>query len=631
MPNLIYVTYADNGRGEPLENLKEEYEKINDFFMPLDAKSYLKFRGEEDATTEGILQVFEQYGGQIELFHFSGHANGQALGLMEGLGNANGLAQLLDDNKDAKGNQMLRLVFLNGCATAGQVAVFQRAGVPAIIATSTEVFDAVAATFSKAFYKALTERKKTIKEAFRYAEGVIKATLDGNFSCEIKRDLVHETIDGPHDLLPWGLYILDEGSTGGDWRLPWRAEKVALQYLSVVKEELNANIYMLNILPRICEVNKDIVSNDLEEYRNGERIKKDSSNYLRAIVKNFPWIIGSQIGLLAEKDKPNKERLEQLFSVYKISCQFIYYILLADSWRQKKTGKWKINEEQNFLEYPKNAEGLKKLDFSARILEVYQFVMANDGTFFSPEMAEFCRILSDEKSELYQVNKFLKEEQEILLNGGSINFVKVCEKIEVAISIFLSELAFLVGYSVFTVRDIVLDYMHTEPLSYDFTWKKLNGESGGGLQMNRDAQNRKKEQHSNTKSIIFSHSESDLSHALPLSPFIIDKNAFTGDDLAEIFLFAYEEGDHYYYYSIKHDFFDSIKGGKGFDLIDTSKTLEDFKEGTAYDQSENALDQLPFLRNVIHRTSTEIFNPLIEQHRRFKSEFTPHQNPLVDE
>jgi CHAT domain-containing protein len=94
---------------------------------------------------------------QVQIFHYGGHANGSALQLEQGAGNAQvasstGLAQLLGQQTE------LKLVFLNGCATQGQVELLLKSGVKAVIATSVPINDMMAVEFAEQFYQSLTNQ-----------------------------------------------------------------------------------------------------------------------------------------------------------------------------------------------------------------------------------------------------------------------------------------------------------------------------------------------------------------------------------------------------------------------------------------------------------------------------------------
>lgn len=112
---------------------------------------------------------------RLSLVHYGGHADGKTL-LFEdrkrgvNATSARSIAEFLATLR------ALKLVVLNGCSTDGQVAALLDRGVPAVVATSTEIKDDVATQFAKRFYLALAA-SATIADAFTQASSAVKASL----------------------------------------------------------------------------------------------------------------------------------------------------------------------------------------------------------------------------------------------------------------------------------------------------------------------------------------------------------------------------------------------------------------------------------------------------------------------
>ena len=105
------------------------------------------------------------------IFHFGGHANGSMLALDDGSGGSaaahgNGLAGYLGRQRG------LVLVFLNGCSTVKLVRRLRDAGVKAVVGTTHEIDDRVAAEFATQFYTEL--RELPLNQAFQRAEDAIR-------------------------------------------------------------------------------------------------------------------------------------------------------------------------------------------------------------------------------------------------------------------------------------------------------------------------------------------------------------------------------------------------------------------------------------------------------------------------
>ena len=630
MANIVFIAYANSpDTDRHLPALEGEHDALKGQFMPLDSKEYIKLVRAENSSTAEFLQVLGLYSGQIALLHFSGHAGAKAIELADGAGNASGMGQILSGNlKDGK--QQLRLVFLNGCATAGQVKAFHDAGVPAVIATSVPVFDRIAARFSEAFYRALTN-KKSIAEAFNFAVGELKFLGGEIASIELRGPVSISHDDG--EVLPWGLYPRPGDQDAIHWHLPYSRESgLSGQLHADIQTRAANNKHIVRVLDPMCRVNKDIVPNYLVQIVNGQERPVDPSRYLDAVIENFPWVIGSQIRLLRQKTQLGRDRLEHLISTYIISSQVACYLLLSDCWQQKVQNGWALAATPDFVPHPKSAEELKNMDFCKRLLDIYGFMRSRKSAFFAPELGEFCQKLADPGQLLHKANHALTELRQQLAQNAPGDWAASCERAEKALAVFLSELAFLAGYHFLTVRNISLDFAYTKPLAYDLEMGKLNALAADSLSIYQDSGYRRKERYANSKSIIMTPNEHDLQFSLSLAPFMIDPNTYLQDPLPRLFLFAYAEEARYYYYSVDHDFFTAIAGGKGFDLIHTEWCREDFKDGeTDISDSEDEGDWLddPFPSGAtpVLPAKTPIFTLLEEQHARFRSDFVPHQNP----
>jgi len=119
------------------------------------------------ATQADLETHFDLLRNDLRLFHFSGHAGPHAIQLNRdyhtaALSFAEGLSRLVGV---APG---LRLVFLNGCSTEGQVQTFLDQGIPAVIATTKPLLDQYAVDFARRFYQNFTRRnsKMTLQQAF---------------------------------------------------------------------------------------------------------------------------------------------------------------------------------------------------------------------------------------------------------------------------------------------------------------------------------------------------------------------------------------------------------------------------------------------------------------------------------
>ncbi len=201
-----------NDQDDYLPKLDQEEEQVYESLMTRHDAGDIELFTLRRAKLDSIFQHLNRFGDRVAVFHYAGHADGTALQLEDGAGQAAGLAMKLSQLNN------LQVVFLNGCSTRAQVAGLKEAGVGAVIATSAKINDDWALYFSIQFYAALATRS-TIEQSFVSAVSFLKAKYPvppqglGVFRASFKR-----VPDEPEDALPWGLY----GSTSADlnWQIP---------------------------------------------------------------------------------------------------------------------------------------------------------------------------------------------------------------------------------------------------------------------------------------------------------------------------------------------------------------------------------------------------------------------------
>lgn len=132
-----------------------------------------------NATVDDVLSAFRgrKYRGRIRIFHFGGHASDSLLLFEDKAGHPSGahagsLASYLGKQRG------LVLVFLNGCCTEPQVRRLRQVGVPAVISTTAEIQDTVAAEFAAEFYAELATR--SLREAYETAAHAVRLRSGNN-------------------------------------------------------------------------------------------------------------------------------------------------------------------------------------------------------------------------------------------------------------------------------------------------------------------------------------------------------------------------------------------------------------------------------------------------------------------
>mgnify|MGYP000318408589 CR=1 FL=1 len=211
---IILLTSA-NDQDAYLEYIQKERKVIKKKLEDYEDNNYIRIKYEEDISPQTLVRHFHKYRKEIAIFHFSGHASGTHLQLENAHHQesvyAEGLAAWLGEMPK------LKLVFLNGCATYGQVEQLLAQGVKAVIATSIAINDHKAADFGIHFYTALS-RGETIGQAFINAKNSLKKVNKNTSFSDLNDTRGLRLPPKEIDHFPWGLYRNDDQIL--TWKLP---------------------------------------------------------------------------------------------------------------------------------------------------------------------------------------------------------------------------------------------------------------------------------------------------------------------------------------------------------------------------------------------------------------------------
>lgn len=543
MRPVVVLTFA-NDSDDHLPMLQSESKKLMQVLSPLHDKDVIEVYREESAETDEVVEIFNRFHHRISIFHYAGHANGQQLQLEKGAANANGLAQLFEQQKEH-----LKLVFLNGCATKEQVDRLIQLGVPAVIATSSSISDSKAVEFAEWFYRGLGVWR-TIQSAFDYAVAALTTKHNGIKVPEIHmyRDLASiptKTVDE----MPWGLYFHPDREDILTWTLP---EMPRPKAIFQTKDDFDKNDYLQGILHGMIHFKPSIEESLHDE--EGEPI--DEREYLDIIIKNFPWTIGAQLQKLVsttvqQQAEPYLGRLQQISSTYVVSSQLVLYILLSQIWDEIENGNLKsplalseiINiEEKDYLIFD-------YLD----TFKQYLPLLANNKPFIE-EFSDLAIVLDNKEHEVFKAYHFLESLKEGLFNQriSEAKAQAFCEESEFHLACLLNSLSFFVKYRMITVRDIQLvNHRHKKHVEYLHKMGSLNAYTSNRLSLFREPRPYI-DQYTNSGSIILVKSLKNVEDYLSLSPFVIDKNTFT--DIAQnalnIYIYSFFNNGEYIYHNV---------------------------------------------------------------------------------
>lgn len=580
---LIFLAFANDADAH-LHLLKEESRQLFRALEELDRKEYIKVYREESAQAKDIFDGFTRYKDRVAIFHYAGHANGTHLRLESGAGDARGLAQLMGEQEN------LKLVFLNGCSSKGQVETLFAAGVKAVIATAVKIEDDKAMAFADQFYQAMAHRR-TIGQAFSLAQAYLKTNYGDQAAVNL-RDFVFEDFEALTEgneavAFPWGLYVKAEHRDEIlNWKLPYyRPVNLPKEIMQGISRQFPANKYILQVLDDMGQFHPDIYHRMVEQ-RGEETEKVDASAYPQLIISSFPWPIGSQIRILFVDGwrEFGTQRIQQLLSTYVISSQVLYYILLSDFWEQVRQGQIPVPEDLD-LKLPSSKQAFMEMDWLTELDVIYQRMVAHEAMPFVPEYELVAERWSDTGSPLRKAHAYLEKLRGRINDLPKADLDKLCLQVEKAVALILKQTAFLARYRMLTIRDITIDKPRCQDLVYDLDMGYLSNSDGNFLSLYQDAEKRRKTVYGNSRAIILVHDEDQLNESLDLSPFIIDRNTFVStlqggasqDSTAKLYLAGWEQEGKLHYFSVDPSLYTALK--EPLYQVHSEMTQGDFDEG----------------------------------------------------
>lgn len=578
-PVVSLMFSRDGGQYEDV--LDEESAALRTVLGELDKKGHIEVAVEETPDPAVVRKTVSNLGARLAIFHYAGYDGGPTLPLQAEEGAAEDLAFQLGELEN------LKLVVLSGGATASQLDALFGAGVKAVLATSVSRGDR-AQRFAKAFYRSLANGR-TVREAYAQADAFLQSAYDTSANAQP----VVWTFGRGHgpfvSAQPWGLYVASEASDVLQWKLPSyrKIELPDTTWDHLLDGAPNAHI--VRVLQELTRYNPDIY-HQMVEVRDGETIRRDSRTFPEIVIRNFPWPVGSQIRLLQHYDGMDGERLEHLISAYLRTSQLLYYVVLSDLWARAREGRLHLPEGVSTGQ-PLTREEFQTFDFWSRTCELIREFREQKVHTLLPEFEELLAAWESEDREggpppLVRAHRHLEAHRRQLAAGPLSLNERVLETTERALLQVLEASAFLSRYRMLTVRNIGVHAPRFSRVAYDLDMGPLSGSDGSSLSLYRDQSHRRKEGYAGSGAVVLVRDENVMEDALNLSPFIVDKNTFVNlirpatsekDQLAHIFMLAYQEGDGLVYLSVDHSVQKAlITPG---DQIHTNMTRSDFTEG----------------------------------------------------
>jgi len=548
---VVILAFA-NDQDDYLQNIQVERGAVSRALQDYDDKSYIKLWKQESTSIKDFFDLFDRYAGRVAIFHYGGHANGSALQLEAETGatelaNAGGLAARLGRET------ALQLVFLNGCATGGQVAALLAAGVKAVIATAVPINDAMATDFAVRFYDTLATRKN-IGEAFEAARDLITTKYGETRQIADFRGIgkvggAAAPAAGPE--LTWGLYTGPDATAALAWKLPEIADRQVIIRGAAMSAKSGApvNDGLIQTLFNAVAPFNDELGRVLEGTKAGRRL--DLRIVRQQIIDAFPAPVGEQLRKLFAGNTIDVARLRQIVQTYDTAVKLFAFAVVSQLWNTRFENPGLVITDAQwepcaaFLTL--SAETAQSFDYFNLILAIDSIFRANNITHWMPECGGFEAALGDVESDT--AHRFMEEMRLELARGrvAAEEIESFCVQAEKHLGVLLSDFAFVVKYELATIKRIdFIKSRHKVP-EYSHKYVLLNRITAGFM----DDVNIRQD-FSDNESVILFKSLDQVADNLNLTPFIVDENAFTGDDNSKLYFFAYHDAadDSFHYTAI---------------------------------------------------------------------------------
>jgi hypothetical protein len=542
---VVLLAFA-NDRDAYLDMIVSERKAIAKALQEYDDRRYIKVVKEENTAVADIFDLCTHYANRIAIFHYGGHASGTQLQL-EAAGQAEmanevGLAQLLGQEK------ALQLVFLNGCATQPQVETLFACGVKAVIATAVPINDRIATDLAEQFYLALGSGA-TIQRAFQSAKA--KVTTRYGTAREISEFRAIGSVAtrdaATANLIPWGLYVNPQvkGEEALNWTLPRAAEHQVIIRGAPASANAGATVNV-----KLIENLFNAVARHSPEvgvlWEAAKRTKRQDLRMVRQqIIDSFPAPVGEQLRKLFASNTIDVQRLRQLVLTYETVAELFCFAVLSQLWNAKhENPTLSLTSDQlasidRFVSLVPDDQ--RTFDYVALTEVVAAVFREHTIAPFIDEFTGFGDVKGRENFD--RACRFMEEMRGELAAGpiAAEEISSFCLQAEEHLGTVLSYLAFLVRYRLATIKKIDIIKSRHKPPEYRHNQVVLDRVTAGIMDS--------EEVHlafTDSESVILLKNVDDVGNYLSLSPFVIDENAFTGDQNSKLFFYSHrDQGNGY--------------------------------------------------------------------------------------
>lgn len=237
------------------------------------------------------------------------------------------------------------------------------------------------------------------------------------------------------------------------------------------------------------------------------------------IIKNFPWPIGVELRRLfsASMRELDRLRLDQIFKTIERTMQFVSFVLLSQLWQDVIKNKITM-PESIAVEFENRIMALTMGNYTWLIRTIANLYHDNNIEWFIPEINE-----NFEKMFYTALDFWVPERNEIghyQINLTQEEIEKRCVEYEEKLAFILLKIAFLVKYSLVSVREIKVLKPKNRNAKFHHIIDLLNSSDSyfAGKEIDE-------EKYSESHSILLMKSVKSIEEYLNLSPLIIDTHS----------------------------------------------------------------------------------------------------------
>lgn len=528
--DVLFFAFA-NDSANPLATLKDEADELFRLLSPGQLKGHYVLVFESFATREKLVDSLSKYNDQIALFHYSGHARPDALATAGELSHAEGIAHLLGQCPN------LKLAFLNGCSTQGQVNQLWEKGVPGILATSAPVEDTTATRFSSRFYQALSNQEN-LQSAFELAKGDMLTSTPG-LQIQFHRSIGE--INEQEDKAEWGLFAKEGRDDVLNWKIPTAVAA------PVVTDVAPNKVLVDTLITALAPYSRD-VRNIKRDEEDGEKV--DFADKRLAILNSLPAPVAEQLRKLMVPlgdsdqgfDKVGAPRAAQLVQTYTTIIELFTFIHLAQLWDgQEAKPEAKLPDAQlNIIRrfFQLNLAERNNYEIITLVRGIHEAMEANHYTYFLEELANL-KTIYEQQNTFFDACNYLEalkrriEEKSL----ADHEVPEACQRGEQQLAEIFKELGFLARYTLAAVRMIdVVKFRHDKTPKFRHALVNLV-KVMGGLELQEELLDK----FMDSRSVLLIKKSEEQTTYINLSPFVIDENAFEEktSDVSKVYFFYY--------------------------------------------------------------------------------------------